>query len=194
MMRLLPTLKTLNNKGIEHMSADDIALMQAELETLVQRIRERAPLVIGEMCCCEHIHGYGSFKRLPADHEFQPTQGRRPGEKVQIYLELRNFASEHRNGYYETCLESTVTLTSVTADGKEFKWEKNFQDGRTPLRSLTPRNDCFNMYTFCVPPNLPPGQYRLTIQVTDQTRQPYRPPATKSIDFIVGGGQVAQGP
>jgi hypothetical protein len=193
LMRLLPAVAYLDKKGGKALTPDEMTELQEQLGNLVQELRKRAPLIIDNMHCCEQIHGYGSYKQLPEDHEFQPTQGRRPGEKVQVYLELRNFASEKRDGYFVTCLDSTVALQKATGDGRDIEvWKKSFQDGNTPLRSLTPRNDCFNMYTFCVP-NIPPGRYRLTIQIADKTRQPVRE-SSKTIDFVVGAGPLAQAP
>ncbi len=185
LLRVLPTLATLEKTSIERLSPEEAAELQDQLENLVQTLRSRANLVIGEMCLCERIRGYGDYDPLPAGHAFQPTRQGRPGDLVQIYLELRNFATEPRDGYYQTCLDTTIELFQDHQGKPVSVWKRSLQDGRTPLRSLTPRHDCFNKYTFCVP-NVGPGEYQLTIQIKDQTTAARaRPPAHKTIRFVV---------
>jgi len=185
---LLPILECLDKKGDKPLTAVDILKLQKQLENLMQTLRSRADLVIDKMCFCECIKGYDNYEPLPEGYEFKPTQGngKRPGDLVQIYLQLRNFGSKEDHGQFITCLNSTVELHQMFGKEKRAVWTKNFLTDRTPLRNPTMRNECFTKHTFCAP-EIPPGRYMLTVQVVDQTGQPYRT-ASKTIDFIVGNG------
>ncbi|MCS7047431.1 MAG: hypothetical protein NZO58_13825, partial [Gemmataceae bacterium] len=137
---------------------------------------------IDKMCFCESVTGIGNYKPLPDGYAFAPASGNRPGELVQLYVEFRNFVSEPRQGAFETRLSSSVEISDSRG---ELLWSYRFEDERKPIRSRTQLHDWYNNYTFFVPKGLPPGTYRLTLQVADETLPDHRRVARRSIEFRV---------
>ena len=137
------------------------------------------------MCFCEWVKAYGIYRPLPEGHGFVAPTHNRPGELVQLYVQLRNFASELSNGTYTTKLSSTVEIRPQGSDpSAKPTWFFSFDDGKQPLRSRTLLNDYFNNYSFYVP-NIPPGTYTLTIQIADETRPGEQRVVRKSLEFRV---------
>jgi hypothetical protein len=105
---------------------------------------------------------------------------------VQLYVQLRNFTSEFRNGFYETKLASSLEIRAANADStsKPIWYHPFFDDRKLPRRSRTILNDYYLHYVFHVPP-LPPGNYTLTIQIADETRPGPPRVARKALEFRV---------
>lgn len=180
-LRLLPPLAGLSRKGLDRMTPTEVAAFQDQLQGVHHALICRADLLLDKACFCESIESYGVYQPLPPEHRFQPPRGTQPGELVQLYVELRNFHSEPREGAFQTRLSSSV---EVRDEKGAMVWIHNFQDRERPLRSLTARSNCFNNYSFYLPETVRPGRYQLTIQVVDQTREPHRT-ARKTVDFLV---------
>ncbi|MBX9678806.1 MAG: hypothetical protein K2X38_08565 [Gemmataceae bacterium] len=182
LLRLLPTVGVFARKKVSDLSSDEADKVSEQFVAMQAIVRPRTELVITKARFCEWARAFGIYKPLPADHGFLASTPQRPGEKVQLYVELKNFFSDPKQGgIYETSLASTVEIRD--AKGQSL-WSHRFEDEKKPLRSLTPIHDYFNNYSFTLPP-LPPGFYTLTIAVADQTRADQRRIATKSIDFRV---------
>ncbi len=182
LMRLLPAVVLLGEKGVDGLAPAEAAALQEQVQQVLVALRNRNGLIIDKMCLCEHIAGFGQFKALPEDHAFQAGTSRQAGDWVQIYVELRNIASEQQGTYYTTALNGTVSLND--GQGKPI-WTYNYRQREQPLRSSMPRSDCYRAYDFYVPA-VPPGRYTLTFEVVDETRQPHRT-AKRSVDFVVAG-------
>ena len=180
--QLLPALSILSKKKLGELSAAEIAVLHEQLYSLLAALRPRTVLTIGKVCYCEWVKDYGNYKPLPEGHAFAAPSAHRPGELVQLYVELRNFVSELRHGAYETRFSSSVEI----CDGRgELAWSWRFEDEKYPIRRRTHLHDWFNNYSFNVPKSLPPGTYRLTIQVTDETNPESRRTARQSLEFRV---------
>jgi hypothetical protein len=183
-LRLLPPMALLTKKGLDKLAPAEVAVLNDQLQSLLTTLRPRTELAINKICFCESIKGYGNYKPLAEEHSFMASTGNRPGELVQMYVEVKNFSSELRAGVFETKLASTVEIR----DGKgDQVWFHRFDDGKTPLKSRTHLNDYFNHYSFYVPNNMPPGAYKLTVEVTDETRPETRRTARKTLEFRVTG-------
>ena len=181
-LRLLPTLSILTKKKLGELSAPEVAILHEQLVGLLGTLRPRTPLAIEKVCYCEWVKGYGNYKPLAEGHAFAAPLARRLGELVQLYVELRNFANEPRHGAFETRLSSSVEIL----DGRgEVVWSYRFEDEKQPIRSRTQLHDWYNNYSFHVPRSLPPGTYRLTIQVADETIPESRRVARQTLDFRV---------
>jgi hypothetical protein len=181
-LRLLPALSVLSKKKMTDLSAAEVAVLHEQLHGLLNTLRPRTALAIDKACFCEWVKGYGNYKPLPEGHAFAVPAAGRPGELVQLYVELRNFTSEARNGAFETRLSSSVEI----CDGRgEQVWSYRFEDEKQPIRSRTQLHDWYNNYSFHVPKSLPPGQYRLTIQVADETQAANRRLARQTLEFRV---------
>ena len=104
---------------------------------------------------------------------------------MQVYVEVRNFASRNTGGCWETALASKLEINNV--DNPSLKAEVLMRRPARPDRSLSPRQDYFLNIQFHIPPRLPPGRYQLKITVSDEVaaangriREPYR-----TLDFRV---------
>ncbi len=181
--QLLPAMSILSKKKLSELSAAEVAVLHEQLYTLLGTLRPRTTLAIGKVCFCEWVKDYGNYKPLPEGHAFAAPSANRPGELVQLYVELRNFVSEQRHGAFETRLSSSVEI----CDGRgELMWSSPpFEDEKYPIRRRTQLHDWFNNYSFHVPKSLPPGTYRLTIQVTDETIPESRRLARQTLEFRV---------
>lgn len=181
-LRLLPAVAVLAKKKVTDLSAPEVALLHEQLQTMLTSLRPRTPLVIDKACFCESVKGYGNYKPLPEGHAFAAPLSGRPGEMVQLYVELKNFLNEPRLGGYETRLSSSVEV----ADSRgELVWSYRFEDEQNPIRSRTQLHDWYNNYRFHIPKSLPPGTYRLTIQISDETLAESRRVARQSLEFRV---------
>lgn len=188
---ILPVVARVSEKPLESMSGEEVAVMQETLERILETLRPRSVLAVNHMCFCESVKGFGVYKPLPEGHVFQAGCPTRPGDLVQVYVELRNVCSERREHYHETLLSSYVEITDPRDPKGRVLWKHRFDDSKQPLRSRTRLHDYYNNYSFYVPQRLPPGTYQLTIQVTDETRREAPRVARKSVEFRVGARAAA---
>jgi hypothetical protein len=166
---MLPLVARVVEESYKKADPEEMAIWVDQWETAIGPLRRQAALGLDKMCFCRRVDYFGVYEPLPADHAF------RPGDGVQIYVELRNFTSELHGSLYETRLASSVCLKRKTADGKEHtEWEQGFPDRFQPDRSHSQRHDYFNHYRFQIPPNLPLGEYTLYLQVKDLATNPPR--------------------
>jgi hypothetical protein len=185
LIRVLPALARLAQKPLGQLSAEEVAVLREQLESLLETLRPYAPLMISRMCCCKWIKGYGNYEPLPEGRHFYAASKKdcRDGEEVQLYVELRNFRCELRDRYHEIRLSSSVEIRDPQDPPEaEPTWHYRFPDQRQPF--LAQVHDFFYCYTFSVP-HIPPGKYRLIIQVTDETSPDRRRIARKSQEFWV---------
>ncbi len=172
---LLPLAVYLTERNLERQSPQDVSTVVDEIQRLLVPLSARAALTIDQMCFCSQINRFADYEPLPKDHVF------RPGDPVQVYVELRNFSSERHGQFYVTHLSSSVEIHDYndrvvrTLDIPESRIR--------PDCSRTQRHDYFNNYRFYVP-NLPQGEYTLWIKVIDTGHQPVRE-VKRSLDFRV---------
>jgi hypothetical protein len=104
-----------------------------------------------------------------------------PGERIQVYAEVRNFTSRPYNGEYETKLSCLLEIR----EGEKVTRTINLDTCID--RSQTPRHDYFLNFQFPVPARLKPGWYTLWITVRDVTGGEASAAriARKSVDFKV---------
>ena len=154
-----------------------------QLDRLRETVRARSELTIGKTCYCEYVKGYADYKALPDTHAFLSASKDRPGEFVQLYVELKNFASEPlREGEFITRLACSLELKNAKG---EIVMSRPIDKNQTTLTRRARLNDLYSTFCFYVPA-LPAGKYQLTIQVADETTNPERPRvARKSLDFHV---------
>ncbi|MCI0462842.1 MAG: hypothetical protein L0Z62_38335 [Gemmataceae bacterium] len=179
---VLLALADLNSKSVAQLSQEELTVLQDQLEGSLLALRARSRLVIQKMVLCEQIAGFGQYRPLPENHRFLPAckDPGRPGEMVQIYVELCNVGSVRSGQAYETLLSSKVEITD---DSRRGYYQRNLKAQNRPLRSPIMCSECFHGYSFCVPP-IPPGHYTLTLTVTDHSTKPART-VSKHMPFIV---------
>lgn len=182
-MRLLPAIAVVEKKkGLNQLRTEEVAVLHEQVHGLLWVLRPRTEFVIGKMCFCERVTGYGQYQPVPKDHVFLASSDGRPGELVQVYLELKNFCNEYRAPYHET----RFAISAEIFDQKGKSWWRDPDKGerKQPVHSHEPLHDYCSRYTFHVPP-LPPGTYLLTVRVADETQPDRRREAHKSLEFRV---------
>jgi hypothetical protein len=187
---LLPLAAHLSEGSLDSARPQEAAERLAELHGLEVRLRRGAPLRVEKMCFCRWIEAFGRYEPL-ADGQavFDAGCNDQLGDLVQVYAEVRNFASEDQGPVHVTRLVSWAEIRDY-AQGKTVA-RIDF-DNRED-RSRSPRQDYFINYRFRVPAHLPPGPYTLWIYVKDALAQPTRPPAQRSLDFRVVAAGSARG-
>jgi len=192
--RLLLLAVRISNVNLDMVPPRELSVFLQQFDVLAQLIRPRAGLEITEVRFCQRIRRFGDYDPLPADHTFQAGAGDRPGDFVQVYVELRNFTCCKHGPFYETALASSVTIRDpnqqiVCRVGRPAQVD----------RLLSRRLDCFLNCHFYVPPGLPPGEYQLTIEVKDVTglpdaaRVPAQHVAKQVVPFRVSSPVYASG-
>ncbi len=164
LMRMLPFMSLIAKNN--NLSAADIAALIPQVERLKAALQQNAEFAVPKMCFCKSIKEYAIYEPLPPDHEFVAALPDRPGELVQLYVEIKNFACRQNHGEFETRLASRIEIQDDK--GKE-KWSHLFDPNRLKLVSRTRLGEYYQHYTFLLPANLPPGFYTLIVEMTDQT-------------------------
>jgi hypothetical protein len=180
-MRLLAPLAMLNDKTIDQLSRDEKEALEKQIQGLELVLRDPSELVITKMCLCERIDGYRQYKALPDGHVFQPASKGKWGERVLVYVELRDISFELRDNYYISGLHGKISIR----DSQGEVWQHNFRDREPQIqKEEQPCSDSFRRYDFEVP-SMPAGKYTLAIEITDELHEPHRV-AHKLVEFVVG--------
>ncbi|MFO0876230.1 MAG: hypothetical protein U0840_02565 [Gemmataceae bacterium] len=168
------------------LSPEEVARAMDQLSAALSGMRARAPLQLDKVCLCKKIQGFGRFVAVPTQHEFEAGQDGRPGERVHVYAEVRNFASKMVDDQHETTLQTTLEICNT-----ERKTVASIELEACRDRSRTPRHDYFLNFQLNVPAGLSPGLYTLWVKVKDVTTSPARE-TRASVDFKVRApGSVA---
>ncbi len=175
-MQLLIASTAINENKGNQLSPEEKTLLEQQLQSLLAALRQRGELTIDTMCLVEKCEGYGRFKPVSPDHAFQPL------ERVLIYVGLRNLAGKAGARGYETVLNGTVSIQNAAGD----KPYRITDPNDNAVNGPTPRFDWFEVYNFAIPPDIPPGRYKLTIEIVDKTEQAHRI-AKQHVDFVVAG-------
>ena len=93
-IRILPLIAESCKRGLSKASPGEVAALYEQLESVKSMLRTRTELAIDKMCFCKSIKAYGVYEALPENHAFNAGAPGRPGDLVQLYVEVRNFASE----------------------------------------------------------------------------------------------------
>jgi hypothetical protein len=182
LLRLLPPLATIVKKRVEDLSTQEVTVLIGQYQATIDDLRPRGDLIVSRMCYCEEVRGYAWYRALPDNHVFLTGTQSRIGELVQLYVELKNVASEPtKEGEFLTKLNCSLELVDST--GKKV-WSKSFEGNETTLRRSARLNDFYSRYGFYVPA-VPAGTYQLTLRIADETNPQKRRVAQKSLDFRV---------
>jgi hypothetical protein len=189
LLALLPLAARIGEGELERISPEEMAAILDRLHALILALRPRAALTLDKTCFCRQIDNFGRYEPLPPDHLFQAGGADRPGEFVQVYVEVKNVTSRPRGPFYETALSSTLEIFNAQ---KERVW---LCRPAAVERSQSPRQDYFINFQFAVP-RLPQGLYTLRITVRDDAAPAGgRTPRTAScsLDFQVAVGAAVRG-
>jgi hypothetical protein len=186
LLALMQLAAGIDKKDLESLSSAEAAGTLERLRLLTAQLRRRAPLSLDKVCFCKTIDGFGQYEPRPAEYEFRAGSEGQPGERVQVYVEVRNFSSAARQEQYETRLSSSLAIL----DEKRQEVAKMTPETSIDV-SQTPRQDYFLNFQFHVPAKLKPGLYTLQVTVQDVTppapraAKTARAPAMRSLDFWV---------
>jgi hypothetical protein len=184
LLALLRLAAELDGRDLDRLPPEELAANLEQVAAIVRALRQKAPLALGNVHFCRRITGFGRYEALPVGHSFQAGAGKQPGERVQVYAEVRNFRSRLRDGQFETVLASSLEVRN-----EQGHREVMMNLGSCTDRSQTPRQDYFLNFQFHVPPRLPPGLYTLWVTVKDVTPRGGEPgparEARTSLDFKV---------
>jgi hypothetical protein len=183
LLRLLPALVQIAKTSINGLSQQDVGNLSILLAGVQDQIRTRSELLVTRMLYCKEINGFANYVALPEEHVFLARTDKRFGELVQLYIELKNFASvKTKDGDYLTRLTCSLEVN----DNKTNKrvWAYTFDKNQTTYRRSACMNDYHGNYSFYVPA-LAEGTYNLTIQIVDETIPEHQRVARKSLVFRV---------
>lgn len=184
LLEFLPAVAVFIQKPIGELTPQEIAGLYNHLSIVQAELRKRSELVISKMCYCKRVYGFGSYTTLPDNHAFLAAATDRPGELVQLYVELKNFASEReagKDGDFLTKLSCTLELRDARG---EKVWSHAYDRNETTQRRRTRLTDLHGNYSFYVPA-VPAGTYQLRLQIVDETLPGLRRVARKELDFRV---------
>ena len=165
-IRMFPLLAQIARTSIDKMSAQERIALYDQVKGVDVWLRTRCELLVTKMVYCKRINGFADIEPLPADHAFLARTENRPGDLVQLYVELRNFASKQtKEGDFLTRLSCSLELRDM--QGQKV-WSHAFDKNETTYRKSACVTDYHGNFSFYVPA-LPPGTYQLTLQVVDET-------------------------
>jgi hypothetical protein len=167
LLALLNLAVGLGEGDLDRLSAQELAGTLEQLQSIRATLCRKVPLKLEKVGFCRTIESFGQYDPLPADHTFQAGADDHPGERVQIYAEVRNFSSVPRKGAFETVLKSTIEIKDLQG-----RTAVKMSLDTTTDRSQSPRQDYFLNFQFPVPAHLPAGSYTLWLTVKDVTPPP----------------------
>ncbi len=185
LMTLLPMAARVGDGGLEHSTPQQAAVLLEQLRTLEGVLRPRAALALDQVRFCRKVNGFGHYEPWPDDHVFQAGTAEQRGERMQVYVEVRNFASRLNGTVYETSLGGVVQVCD--ADDKVIS---RLDFPPRVDRSQTPRADYILNFQFYLPAPLPEGRYTLNVLVKDvidpATSDAASRNASRTLHFTVG--------
>ena len=111
--------------------------------------------------------GLGDRRPLAEDHAFLAAHGDRPGELVQLYLEMKNLGSRPEGSQFVTDLACEIEI--VDEAGRP-RWSHRFRPEDLRLTYQSPLREYYHNFRFYLPNDLTPGRYRLNLRLTDRTQ------------------------
>jgi hypothetical protein len=185
LMTLLPLAARVGDSGLDHSTPQETAVLLEQLRTLEGVLRPRAALALDQVRFCRKVNGFGHYEPWPDDHVFQAGTADQRGERMQVYVEVRNFASRLNGTVYETSLGGVVEVRD--ADDKPIS---RLDFPPRVDRSQTPRGDYILNFQFYLPAPLPEGRYTLNVLVKDvlnpATSDAASRNASRTLHFTVG--------
>jgi hypothetical protein len=170
---MFPLAARLAESGAPRIDGQEATALVAELDRLKVALEPRANLVIDKMCFTQRIHSFGVYLPCKEDQLF------RPGDWVEVYVELRNFSNEKIADGYAVRLSSNLVVRDFN---DVYQWGGDLQERPTDL-TKTPRQDCFYRCAFEIDRRCKPGMYKLFLTIKDV---PTGRIASRSLDFQVG--------
>jgi hypothetical protein len=191
LMTLLPMAARVGDGGLNHSTPQETAVLLEQLRTLEGVLRPRSALALNQARFCRKINGFGDYQPWPDDHVFQAGTADQRGERMQVYVEVGNFASRLNGTTYETSLGGVVEIRDSNN-----KAVSRMDFPPRVVRSQTPRADYFLNFQFYLPAPLPEGRYTLNVLVKDvldpATGDAASRNASRTLNFTVGAPDLSR--
>lgn len=128
------------------------------LENGIRRLGEECPLEITGLAFVTSVQSWGVYEAFD-QYEFSP------GQKVLLYAEVENLASESTAKGYRTAWRSSYQILDAT--GKQVA---NYEYPPNEEYCRRPRRDFFIGCELSFPKDVPPGRYTLRLTVVDMIK------------------------
>src|SRR5207248_1352155 len=122
------------------------------LGMLAEALRPRSALEITELRFCSRISRWGDYDDLPPDHAFRAGADGRPGDYVQVYVELRNLTSQKKGDFHETRLASSLKIFAAGDPARQHPVCRLGMETQVDRSRHSPRQDWFLSCHFYIPP------------------------------------------
>ncbi len=142
-------------------SDQQLRLVEARrhLENGIRRLAEECPLEVTGLAFVTSVQSWGVYDAFE-QYEFLP------GQKVLLYAEIENLASESTAKGYRTAWRSSYQILDAT--GKQIA---SYEYAPNEEYCRRPRRDFFIGCELSFPTDAPPGRYTLRLTVVDLIRQ-----------------------
>jgi hypothetical protein len=167
-MSLMPLMVRLCEGSGGTLPPDEVALVVDRLQSASGALKSKAALRLDRLCFCQGVRKFADIDPYADKHEFHS------GDMVFLYAELKNFTCEpaaaqgQQPGYNAPTRGCNIRLASTLElrDSRQnLIWRTDLTKNDT---SLTPPQDYYHTYRFCIPEKLPGGAYTLWLNVTDK--------------------------
>lgn len=151
------------------------------------------PFHFTKLILCKRVDGFGQYEPVAPGYRFCPGTAGFPGERILLYAEMASPPGYSAEGTFRTKLAGEVEI--LRQNDRTAVCKLGFP-GREDC-SRTARKDHHLVYSFHVPPGLPPGTYTLRVNARDcsqKTSGPEKisPESTQTsamVDFEVDVGR-----
>lgn len=182
MRTLLPLVVRASRQELDRSRPEEVQARLREYQELTRQLQAHLGLAISKLCFCrKKPEGFGLYDELPWNCSFESGVDGQPGEKVLVYVELKNFASKQRGGTFETAFAGSIELRDL--QGRSVA---KISFPTVSERTLSLKQDCFVTFQFHVPPHVPPNRYTMWVEVRDVLAQENQARVAKrSLDFRI---------
>lgn len=126
-----------------------------QIGTAIAKLSESCTLRLKNLAFCVEVNSYGVFREFAKDVF-------KPGQEIQIYVEVENFSVEESSQGYETSFAGSYHV--FDAMGRPV-FDHSFPASSEVCRNR--RRDLFVRYRVWLPKQLYPGRYTLELQIED---------------------------
>lgn len=157
--KMLPLAARLGDNSVASANPAELAELIDQLQVMASTLSARAALRIDKLSYCRTPAKpvrMGAYQPLSDDHTY------RPGETIELYMEVRNFSCQAKEKEYLTHMS---TVIEIRDERNEVVSRFDFERDR-PVAGQAPKQDYFHICRFPVQ-GLATGQYTLTATVTD---------------------------
>ncbi len=135
----------------------------SQLHSIASPFLPRAPLILNTACLAHTVRDFGQYEPDPPDKVYVP------GSHVQIYVEMRNFSNVRNGTFNEIRLAACVDF--YDAENHLIPNARvEFPGNEIPVAGRRDRREFSRDYSFGLP-SLPPGTYKMRLQVVDVPTQ-----------------------